>query len=96
MAGPKKYDPALMGKKLSMDKNQGKTLKRLLALITGPYKFSFIMVFVCILVNSVVSAVSAMFIGNLIDGTRRVEKMRNYKRGVHVVVHRIVTFCTQR
>ena len=67
MAGPKKYDPALMGKKLSMDKNQGKTLKRLLALITGPYKFSFIMVFVCILVNSVVSAVSAMFIGNLID-----------------------------
>ena len=67
MAGPKKYDPAVMGKKLAMDKNQGKTLKRLMSLITKPYKFSFIMVFVCILVNSVVSAASALFIGSLID-----------------------------
>lgn len=67
MAGPKKYDPAVMGKKLAMDKSQGKTLKRLMGLITKPYKFSFIMVFVCILVNSVVSAASALFIGSLID-----------------------------
>ncbi len=67
MAGPKKYDPAVMGKKLAMDKSQGKTLKRLMSLITKPYKFSFIMVFVCILVNSVVSAASALFIGSLID-----------------------------
>ena len=67
MAGVKKYDPAVMGKKLKMDKNQSKTLKRLMSYITKPYKFSFILVFVCIIVNAVVSAVSAMFIGNVID-----------------------------
>ena len=67
MAGPKKYDPALMGKKLSMDKNQGKTLKRLFSLITKKYKFSFLLVFVCIIANAVVSALSALFIGNIID-----------------------------
>ncbi len=67
MAGPKKYDPALMGKKLSMDKNQGKTLKRLFSLITKKYKFSFFLVFLCIIVNAIVSAVSALFIGNIID-----------------------------
>ena len=67
MAGPKKYDPALMGKKLSMDINQGKTLKRLFSLITKKYKFSFLLVFVCIIANAVVSALSALFIGNIID-----------------------------
>ena len=67
MAGPKKYDPALMGKKLSMDKNQGKTLKRLIGLITKKYKLSFILVFLCIIANAVVSALSALFIGNIID-----------------------------
>lgn len=67
MAGPKKYDPALMGKKLTMDKNQGKTLKRLMGLITKKYKLSFLLVFLCIIVNAVVSAASALFIGNIID-----------------------------
>ncbi|MBR3988580.1 MAG: ABC transporter ATP-binding protein [Clostridia bacterium] len=67
MAGPKKYDPALMGKKLSMNKSQGKTLKRLFSLITKKYKFSFLLVFFCIIANAVVSAASAMFIGNIID-----------------------------
>lgn len=67
MAGPKRYDPAVMGKKLTMDKSQGKTLKRLMGLITKRYKISFILVFICILLNAVVSAASAMFIGNIID-----------------------------
>ena len=67
MAGPKKYDPAVMGKKLTMDKSQGQTLKRLMGLITKKYKVSFILVFICILLNAVVSAASAMFIGNIID-----------------------------
>ena len=68
MAGPgKKFDPALAGKKLKMDKNQGNTLKRLMGIIMKNYKFSFILVFLCIIVNAVVSAASAMFIGNVID-----------------------------
>lgn len=67
MAGPKRYDPAVMGKKLTMDKSQGQTLKRLLGLITKKYKLSFIVVFLCIIVNAVVSAASALFIGNIID-----------------------------
>lgn len=67
MAGPKRYDPAVMGKKLSLDKSQGKTLKRLMKLIVGEYKLSFGLVFVCIILNAVVSAASAWFIGNIID-----------------------------
>lgn len=67
MAGPRRYDPAVVGKKLSMDKSQGKTLKRLMGLIMGRYKLSFMLVFLCIILNAVVSAASAVFIGSIID-----------------------------
>ncbi len=56
-----------MGKKLSMDKNQSKTLKRLAGYIWKGYKFRFLLVFLCIVVTSIVSAASASFIGSVFD-----------------------------
>ena len=67
MAGPMKHNPAVMGKKVSMDKNQKGTLKRLLGYIMKRYKYRFIFVFVCILITSVVSALSGKFIGGIFD-----------------------------
>ena len=67
MAGPMKHNPALMGKKLSMDKTQSKTLKRLAGYIWKGYKFRFLLVFLCIVVTSVVSAASASFVGSVFD-----------------------------
>ena len=62
-----KHNPALMGKKLSMDKTQSKTLKRLAGYIWKGYKFRFLLVFLCIVVTSVVSAASASFVGSVFD-----------------------------
>lgn len=62
-----KHNPALMGKKLSMDKSQSKTLKRLAGYIWKGYKFRFLLVFLCIVVTSVVSAASASFVGSVFD-----------------------------
>ncbi|MDD6251699.1 MAG: ABC transporter ATP-binding protein [Oscillospiraceae bacterium] len=56
-----------MGKKLSMDKTQSKTLKRLAGYIWKGYKFRFLLVFLCIVVTSVVSAASASFVGSVFD-----------------------------
>ena len=67
MAGPMRNNPAAMGKKVSMNKNQSKTLKRLFGYIMKNYKFRFLLVFLCILVTSVVSALSGKFIGGLFD-----------------------------
>lgn len=67
MAGPMKNNPAHMGKKISLDKNQTKTLKRLVSYIWKGYKWRFMLVFLCILVTSIVSAVSAKFVGNVFD-----------------------------
>ncbi len=67
MAGPMKHNPAVMGKKLSMDKSQTKTLKRLAKYIWKGYKFRFLLVFLCIIVTSVVSAASASFVGSVFD-----------------------------
>ena len=60
-------NPANMGKKISLDKNQSKALKRLAAYIWKGYKFRFILVFLCIVVTSVVSAASASFVGSVFD-----------------------------
>ena len=67
MAGPMKHNPALAGKKPTMDKSQAKTLKRLLGYIWQEHKVRFILVFMCILVTSVVSAASGSFIGTVFD-----------------------------
>ncbi|MBQ3073619.1 MAG: ABC transporter ATP-binding protein [Ruminococcus sp.] len=67
MAGPMRNNPANMGKKISLDKNQSKALKRLAAYIWKGYKFRFILVFLCIVVTSVVSAASASFVGSVFD-----------------------------
>jgi len=67
MAGPMKHNPAVMGKKPTMNKNQSKTLKRLFAYIMKRYKFRFIFVFLCIIVTSIVSALSAKFVGGVFD-----------------------------
>ena len=67
MAGPMKHNPAHMGKKITMDKNQSKTMKRLFALIMKDYKLHFILVFLCIIVTAVVSALSGRFVGNIFD-----------------------------
>ncbi|MBE6738132.1 MAG: ABC transporter ATP-binding protein [Ruminococcaceae bacterium] len=56
-----------MGKKPTMNKNQSKTLKRLFAYIMKRYKFRFIFVFLCIIVTSIVSALSAKFVGGVFD-----------------------------
>ncbi|MBQ9742323.1 MAG: ABC transporter ATP-binding protein [Ruminococcus sp.] len=60
-------NPAHMGKKVSMDKNQSKTMKRLFGYIWREYKFRYLLVFLCIVTTSVVSAVSGRFIGTLFD-----------------------------
>ncbi len=60
-------NPANMGKKISLDKNQSKALKRLVSYIWKGYKFRFILVFLCIVVTSVVSAASASFVGSVFD-----------------------------
>ncbi len=62
-----KHNPAVMGKKLSMDKNQTKTLKRLAGYIWKGYKWRFLLVFLCIVVTSIVSAASASFVGSVFD-----------------------------
>lgn len=67
MAGPMKNDPALVGKKPTMSKTQAKTLKRLMSYIWKGYKFRFILVFLCIVVTSIVSAASGSFIGTVFD-----------------------------
>ncbi|MBQ8000046.1 MAG: ABC transporter ATP-binding protein [Ruminococcus sp.] len=67
MAGPMKNDPALVGKKPTMSKSQTKTLKRLMSYIWKGYKFRFILVFLCIVVTSIVSAASGSFIGTVFD-----------------------------
>ncbi len=67
MAGPMKHNPAVMGKKVTMNKNQSKTLKRLMSYIMSRYKYRFILVFLCIIVTAVVSALSAKFVGNVFD-----------------------------
>ncbi len=67
MAGPMKHNPAVMGKKPTMNKNQSKTLKRLFAYIMKRYKFRFIFVFLCIIVTAIVSALSAKFVGGVFD-----------------------------
>lgn len=67
MAGPMKNNPAVMGKKLSMNKKQSKTLKRLTSYIMSRFKYRFILVFLCIIVTAVVSALSAKFVGNVFD-----------------------------
>ena len=67
MAGPMKHNPAVMGKKPTMDKNQSKTFKRLFKYIMARYKYRFILVFLCIIVTSVVSAMSAKFVGGIFD-----------------------------
>lgn len=67
MAGPMRNNPAHMGKKVSMDKNQSKTMKRLFGYIWREYKFRYLLVFLCIVTTSVVSAVSGRFIGTLFD-----------------------------
>ncbi len=67
MAGPMRNNPALMGKKLSIDKNQSKTLKRLFGLIMKDYKYRYLLVFLCIIVTAVVSALSGRFVGSLFD-----------------------------
>lgn len=56
-----------MGKKISMNKNQSKTLKRLFGVIMKEYKFRFILVFLCIVVTAVVSALSGKFVGSIFD-----------------------------
>ncbi|MBR2724810.1 MAG: ABC transporter ATP-binding protein, partial [Ruminococcus sp.] len=67
MAGPMKHNPAVTGKKPTMNKEQSKTLKRLFAYIMKRYKFRFIFVFLCIIVTSIVSALSAKFVGGVFD-----------------------------
>lgn len=67
MAGPMKHNPALMGKKPTMNKNQTKTMKRLFGYIWREYKFRFLLVFLCIVTTSVVSALSGYFVGNVFD-----------------------------
>lgn len=67
MAGPMRRNPEAIGKKISMDKSQLKTLKRLFSYICKGYKFRFFLVFLCIVASSVVSAASAMFAGSLFD-----------------------------
>ena len=67
MAGPMKHNPALAGKKPTMNKDQAKTLKRLMGYIWKGYKFRFILVFLCIVVTSIVSAASGSFIGSVFD-----------------------------
>ncbi len=67
MAGPMKNNPAVMGKKVSMNKDQSKTLKRLMGYIMSRFKYRFILVFLCIIVTAVVSALSAKFVGNVFD-----------------------------
>lgn len=62
-----KHNPALMGKKLSMDKTQSKTLKRLAGYIWKGYKFRFLLVFLCIVVTSIINAASASFVGSVFD-----------------------------
>lgn len=67
MAGPMRRNPEAIGKKISMDKAQIKTLNRLFSYIWRSYRFRFILVFLCIAASSVVSAASAMFVGSLFD-----------------------------
>ncbi len=67
MAGPMRHNPALAGKKPTMNKNQAKTLKRLLGYIWKEYKFRYALVFLCIIVTSIVSAASGSFIGTVFD-----------------------------
>lgn len=67
MAGPMRRNPEAIGKKISMDKSQIKTLNRLFSYIWRSYRFRFILVFLCIAASSVVSAASAMFVGSLFD-----------------------------
>ena len=67
MAGPMRNNPANMGKKLSLDKTQAKTLKRLASYIWKGYKFRFLLVFLCIVVSAIVSAASASFVGSVFD-----------------------------
>lgn len=67
MAGPMRRNPEAIGKKISMDKSQLKTLNRLFSYIWRSYRFRFILVFLCIATSSVVSAASAMFVGSLFD-----------------------------
>ena len=67
MAGPMKHNPALAGKKPTMNKSQAKTLKRLLGFIWKGYKFRFMLVFLCIVITSIVSAASGSFIGTVFD-----------------------------
>ncbi|MGN0452836.1 MAG: ABC transporter ATP-binding protein [Ruminococcus sp.] len=67
MAGPMRNNPEAMGKKLSINKSQSKTLRRLMGYIWKGYKFRFLLVFLCIVVTAVVSASSASFIGSLFD-----------------------------
>ncbi len=60
-------NPANMGKKISIDKNQSKTLKRLLGYIWKGYKFRFLLVFLCIIFAAVMSAASQRFVGTVFD-----------------------------
>ena len=60
-------NPANMGKKISMNKSQSKTLKRLLGYIWKGYKFRFLLVFLCIIFAAVMSAASAYFVGSVFD-----------------------------
>ncbi|MBQ2943577.1 MAG: ABC transporter ATP-binding protein [Ruminococcus sp.] len=62
-----KHNPALAGKKPTMNKSQAKTLKRLLGFIWKEYKFRYALVFLCIIVTSIVSAASGSFIGTVFD-----------------------------
>ncbi len=67
MAGPMRHNPALAGKKPTMNKSQAKTLKRLLSYIWKEYKFRYLLVFLCIIITSIVSAASGSFIGTVFD-----------------------------
>ena len=61
-----RHNPALHGK-IKIDRNTGKTAKRLLDYIKAGYKFQFMFAMLCIVVTSLVGVASAMFLRILID-----------------------------
>ena len=61
---PPKFDPARFAPQKKPDK---KTIKRLLGYIFKDYKFSFFLVVILIILSTVASVSSAMFLGILID-----------------------------
>jgi ATP-binding cassette subfamily B protein len=61
-----RHNPALHGK-IKIDRNTGKTIKRLLAYIKNGYKFQFTFAMLCIVITSLVGVASAMFLQILID-----------------------------